>query len=159
MALFVERGAEAEDRGEPFKFARDPDTGKDVFLWIRRIPHYVAQVKDLSMLRRAADKTEADIDDDRLALEIVDRIAWAWTDTENFPVHIEDEEAAQFYEKQLSNGEVKPGDCLILDGKWNDPLKRRILTKFPDVADWILDKLGEIAERRKKEQAELAENL
>ena len=165
MPLFVERGAEVENRGERVLFAKDPDTGKDVYLWLRPMPHYVQQIHNLQVLR-SGDKSKLEslanpesFTDPAVIEEVLDRLAWSITDSENFPVHIEDDEAAKFYTRELGSKALKKGEPLILDGLWTRAIRERLVRKFDVLADFILDQTDEIRERKAETKQERTKNL
>ena len=164
MSFFEERGSEVKDQGQRLFFDRDPVTKKQVYLLLRRMPMAVEESYRKRYLKRYRNKRNGKLEyvfDETRALEFVlDRLSWCWCDTENLTVTIMDEEAATFYRDALgNNAQVETGKDLLLDGRLNEAIKRRLLDRFPNLSNFVIEKLQDMNEDNQAQEDEQTENL
>jgi hypothetical protein len=86
------------------------------------------------------------------------RAAFALVDTENFSVELGDDAAATAY-GQLIGQQLVKGTEVLLDGKWTDELRRRVLRLARKRAAWISNKADSLREREIEDDEEETEDF
>lgn len=147
------------ERGERRLFAKDPDTGKPAYLFVRAVDEPTdrqlrrsyAQGKRLDQMnkQKAADALENQIAFVRA------RAAYALTGSEDFTLRMGNEATAAAFSEALG-APVKAGADVTLDGKWNPAVKELAFAAIRQMAGWVSDQADEISGVKIEEEEEAA---
>jgi hypothetical protein len=144
--------------GQKTFFKKDPDNGRPVFVGIRPVPSWKQRAlrheiaKGLTTGKAAKEEINRIVDRNE---EFTRRKAlFAMTFTENFSIRAAGPQSAEAIGVALG-APVEPKTDVVLDGRWNDALKLLVLTTWPELAAWVVEKSDAMGRLEAEEEEEL----
>lgn len=146
MQLFSDFADQKQDQGTWFPFAGD------VRFRIRALSARRIQQIDREVFGRVQELRGRDgerileIDGQKIDLARLQKAREALIDSEHAEIMVGDEGAAAEYRKILPEhaGSIAAGQLLLLDGRWSDALRDKVLTSHPGLAEWIVERSGSL---------------
>lgn len=159
MQLFADFADQKQDEGSWFPFS-----GNARFR-IRALSARRLQQIDREVFGRVQELVARDgariveIDAQKVDIARLLKSREALVDSENAEVKVGDGGAASEYQKILPEhaGSIQAGGMLLLDGKWSDALKDKILTAHPGLAEWIVERSASLTIQASKKAIEAEE--
>lgn len=162
MALMFFAATDA-DAGEWFVFQEDKDKGEKAEARVRRLPpaeRERIERKHFGKTRRVTYTEQGAVQDlnrEKQSAAVRERANYSLLDTRGFEIVVGGEDAQRRLSEILGQ-DVKIGETLRLDGKWNDALKDLIFSGLESFESWVIERAAEIGQREKKEEDEASGN-